>query len=318
MAEKSSVSVVDFWDEHDPSNDPIVQEFTRRGMQLDGDVRRSHVTIASVFGRHHWNSRGRVVLFSGEAYFRDQFADYTIDSRFLGRSNHLRLPYWAFHSMGTPASRPVPTEDPERTRFCNFIYSNSRCATRNAFFELLNSKRSVDSLGSLMNNRVESRLGGRYDRDWHSTKFAVLQDYRFTVAFENTELPGYTTEKMVDAWIAGSVPIYWGNPAFTIDFPPNSCLSLYEAGSLNKLVEQVLEAENEPERYAELRDANPFRTGAFEIALNRYRAELATFADMVQIEALGMPKRRSRRSGARLVAKSKRAAHRIGSLVERI
>lgn len=312
------LAVVDFWVGHDPSVDPIVQEFSRGGLGLSSDVRQSLVTVASVFGQDHWNSKGCVVMYSGEPYFREEFADYTIDSRFLGRSNHLRFPFWAYNMMATPHLRPNPAEDSEPTAFCNFIYSNPRSAMRNAFFELLNSKKSVDSLGSLMNNRVDSRLGRRNDSNWHSAKFATLRDYRFTVAFENTELPGYTTEKMIDAWIVGSVPIYWGNPAFAIDFPPDSCLSLYEAGSLNKLVEQVLEAENEPERYRQLQAANPFRTGAIDVALNKYRASLAAFAEVVITDMRGNPKSRARHTAPRWKAKSKRAVSKLVARIERL
>lgn len=276
-----SLAVTDFWGNHVPSTDPIVRAFIRHGLDLTSDVRRSSVTVASVFGREHWKSRGRVVIFSGEAFFRDRFADYSIDCRFSGRSNHLRLPPWAHNALGSNQPRLPQDEVVAPALFCNFIYSNPRSEMRNAFFELLNAKRAVDSLGSLMNNRVEPRLSGRYDEHWHSTKAAVLSDYRFTIAFENTELPGYTTEKMIDAWMAGSVPIYWGNPAFTVDFPPDSCLSLYEAGSLSKLVDQVLEAENEPERYAQLQAANPFRTGLAQEALSRYRHDLSVFVNMV-------------------------------------
>lgn len=314
VAEKSSVAMVDFWrSDYDPLANPIVKSFSRQGLGLTRDVRRADVTVASVFGREHWRSRGRVVLFSGEPYFRDQFADFTIDCRFLGRTNHLRLPLWAYSAIGW-SPQVSQTETSEKTRFCNFIYSNPRGAMRNAFYEQLNAKRSVDSLGSVMNNRVEPRLGKRNNRDWHSSKFAVLRDYRFTVAFENTELPGYTTEKMVDAWIAGSVPIYWGNPAFAIDFPPNSCLSLYEAGSLNKLVEQVLEAENEPERYAQLQAANPFRTGAALAAVQRYQIDLEEFTKLVMGDVQGRSRRFPRGALPRLFEYSKVAARKVVNL----
>jgi len=305
------LAAVDFWKDHDPSADPIVQALCRRGLDLTHDVRRSSVTVASLFGREHFKSRGRVVVFSGEAYFRDRFADFTIDCRFLGRSNHLRLPLWAYDALGSSQPKGSPGEIFEPTRFCNFIYSNPRGATRNTFFEKLHAKRPVDSLGSLMNNYVEPRLGKRRDADWHSTKIAILRNYRFTIAFENSELPGYTTEKMVDAWMAGSVPIYWGNPAYTIDFPPDSCLSVYAAGSLDRLVEQVLEAENEPERYAQLQAANPFRTGAFTAALESCRTNLEEFADVVIGDVQGKPKSRLKGAAPRVWENSKDATKKV-------
>ena len=33
-----------------------------------------------------------------------------------------------------------------------------------------------------------------------------------TIAFENSSFPGYTTEKIFEPMLEGSIPIYWGNP----------------------------------------------------------------------------------------------------------
>jgi len=43
-------------------------------------------------------------------------------------------------------------------------------------------------------------------------KRAVLRRYRFAIAFENTALKGYITEKLIDAIVAGCVPVYRGAP----------------------------------------------------------------------------------------------------------
>jgi hypothetical protein len=302
-----SVAVVDFWKSHDPFVDPIVQKFVDRGLHLRDSVRQANVTIASVFGRRHWRARGRVVMFSGESRFRDQFADYTVDCRFLERPNHLRLPLWAYATLNAESSDLAPAEVTKPERFCNFVYSNPRGTIRNSFFEMLHAKKSVDSMGSFMQNRVESRLVRRIDSDWMSSKREVLRDYRFTIAFESREFPGYTTEKILDAWLSGSVPIYWGNPLMATEFPEGSCLSLYEAGSLSRLVEQVLEAEHEPERYAELQMANPFRTGAAQAKLREYAENLGQFVDKVVGEGFQNRRGLFEGTGARLSAKSKRA-----------
>jgi hypothetical protein len=120
-------------------------------------------------------------------------------------------------------------------------------------------------------------LTDRSDPQWFASKIPVLRNYRFTIAFENEEHPGYTTEKILHAWAADSVPIYWGNPLLTVDFPPDSYLSLHEAGSVSRLVEQVLEAHRDPARYDELRRANPIRTGRLDELVNGFREGLAPF-----------------------------------------
>jgi len=43
-----------------------------------------------------------------------------------------------------------------------------------------------------------------------SDKIRKLSQYRYSLCFENTFTPGYVTEKIVDSFLAGSIPIYWG------------------------------------------------------------------------------------------------------------
>lgn len=273
---KFTVAITDFWPDHDPARDPIIKQFLACDVEETSNYKRADLVVASLFGMDHLSSRGKVVIFSGETIFRDELADYTIDCRFNAQAEHFRLPLWAYNLLDDE-SHHLPSPQEHAMKFCNFIYSNPACATRNTFFQLLNGRLPVDSLGSVLKNLDDSRLASRQRDDWRLSKIEVLRDYRFTIAFENAEFPGYTTEKMVDAWLADSVPIYWGNPAFSIEFPPDSCLSLYEAGSLEKLIAQVLEAENEPERYAQLRAANPFRTGHALEVISHYRSGLLNF-----------------------------------------
>ena len=42
-----------------------------------------------------------------------------------------------------------------------------------------------------------------------SDKFAFQQKHKFSIAFENTSYCGYCTEKIVEAFVAGTIPIYW-------------------------------------------------------------------------------------------------------------
>ncbi|CAE8650562.1 unnamed protein product, partial [Polarella glacialis] len=50
----------------------------------------------------------------------------------------------------------------------------------------------------------------------------LLQPYRFALVFENKLVPGYVTEKIVNAFLAGSIPIYWGSRAVLDLFNPEA------------------------------------------------------------------------------------------------
>lgn len=49
--------------------------------------------------------------------------------------------------------------------------------------------------------------------DHYENKHNALKDYRFSVVVENTKQDYYFTEKIIDAFVTGTVPIYWGCPS---------------------------------------------------------------------------------------------------------
>ena len=131
-----------------------------------------------------------------------------------------------------------------KQRFCNFIYSNPLCKTRNAFFHKLAAYKHIDSAGKVLNN-----IGGPIPMN-SLYKIDFMSAYKFTIAFENTSYPGYTTEKLVEAMLANTVPIYWGNPKVFRDFSPKSFINFYDCDcDLNKLRKKVEEVDQNDDLY---------------------------------------------------------------------
>ena len=50
----------------------------------------------------------------------------------------------------------------------------------------------------------------------------LFRSYKFSIAYENAAFPGYVTEKIMDAFFAGCVPIYDGAPDVTDYIPPET------------------------------------------------------------------------------------------------
>jgi len=62
-------------------------------------------------------------------------------------------------------------------------------------------------------------------------KLDMLKNYAFHVVIENTKTDGYFTEKLIDSFLTGSIPIYWGDPNITSFFDERGmivCNSLEE------------------------------------------------------------------------------------------
>jgi hypothetical protein len=137
-------------------------------------------------------------------------------------------------------------------KFCNFVYTNNNLAdpARKHFFEKLSKYKKVDSGGAYLNNI------GRRVKD----KLVFIKNYKFTIAFENSSLPGYTTEKIVNPMVVNSMPVYWGNPEIHLDFNKESFIYANDFNSLDEVVEEVIRLDKDDNAYIE-KLSKPWYTG---------------------------------------------------------
>jgi len=96
----------------------------------------------------------------------------------------------------------------EKNKFCNFIYSN-KVPYREAFFKQLSKYKKIDAPSKSMNNMPS--IDSQYSGTVWERKRQFLNQYKFTIAFENYAYPGYQTEKLYDAMLVNSLPIYCGD-----------------------------------------------------------------------------------------------------------
>lgn len=114
-----------------------------------------------------------------------------------------------FHS--DPASK--------KNRVCMLISSGVNQSRRKEYLAELMKYTPIDSYGRLYHNKD---LEGE-DRGWES-KIALYSQYKFVIAFENSVLEDYVTEKLYDPLLAGTVPIYLGAPNVEGYLPGDNCI----------------------------------------------------------------------------------------------
>jgi hypothetical protein len=135
-----------------------------------------------------------------------------------------------------------------KTKFCAFVISNGNCHFRNAFFGLLSQYKRVDSCGRALNNcgfTAPSPEDGYFD---------FLSNYKFMICFENTSQPAYLTEKLQNAWLGGTIPIYWGAKKSLEWLNPKAFLYLEDTSeeSIKKIIEKIIELDNDNDKYIEM------------------------------------------------------------------
>jgi len=66
-------------------------------------------------------------------------------------------------------------------------------------------------------------------------KLFTLSNYKFCFCFENTKIKGYLTEKIIDCFIAGVIPVYLGADDIDHFIPKNTFINFRDFESLNDL-----------------------------------------------------------------------------------
>jgi hypothetical protein len=85
------------------------------------------------------------------------------------------------------------------------------------------------------------------------SKYEALRDYRFNLCFENSIFPGYYTEKALQAWAAGCIPLYFSDPYFGADFNPKAMINRIGFRTLAEFVEAVRRVNDSPGLMAQFR-----------------------------------------------------------------
>jgi len=78
-------------------------------------------------------------------------------------------------------------------------------------------------------------------------KIKTMSDYKFAICFENTSYPGYFTEKIIDCFCAGTIPIYLGAEDIEKFIPEETFIDMRDFknfSELNKFLQSLSEDES--------------------------------------------------------------------------
>jgi GR25 family glycosyltransferase involved in LPS biosynthesis len=211
-----------------------------------------NVLFYSLFGNTHAqyinNPNIRCIFYSGEPYPARVVAAYnfTFDKSSV-KKNNTRLPLWIMYDnskliqLSNDRKNGIFEKVDKKERFCSCIVTNNGNEIRRSIIELLSTYKRVDCGGAFLNNIGYSvprgiNNSGKLDHNKH---------YKFVLAMENKDYPGYCTEKLADAYKSGSLPIYWGNKEAIKDFNPKSFINANDFNSIHDLVQHIVKVDND-------------------------------------------------------------------------
>ncbi len=240
------------------SNYEITNDFNKANILIETHFKMDFSLFGtSAFPLKKWDF---TIFFSGESVLfwnrEKEIANYNFDVILRAEQSHnniIDFPYfvWYTYSHGLynsliniPIKRKIPP------KFCCFMVSNHKQPIRNKMFEMLSNYKKVDSYGKYMNN-----TGVYLNCTYYSPEFRdVISNYKFIICFENEKCGTYSTEKIVNAYLAGSIPIYWSSHSIFNVFNRNSMLFLEDENyeSYINLIRQIVYLDNNDDAYLKM------------------------------------------------------------------
>ena len=136
----------------------------------------------------------------------------------------------------------VKNIDVSKKKFCAWVVSNGGGRVRNLFYDKLSEYKVVDSGGHFRNN-----VGGSV-----GNKIEFLSHYKFSICMENSKTQGYISEKLVDCFEAGTIPIYYGDDTVLELLNSKSYIHIKNEDEFEEKIELIKKIDNNDTLYQEI------------------------------------------------------------------
>jgi hypothetical protein len=242
----------------------------------DANVLFESVFAPSIVSVKKWKYK---LHFSGESLARTDLYypnktyyetyDVVLCSHGAVRDNIIDCPFFVYYCYGAarldrlqPIYRYIKAYWFIPEKFCCMIFSNGNVASRNKILQLVNRYKRVDSAGKYMNNMVETDY--KLDCAYTSEEFIkFIAQYKFMICFENTIEGVYITEKIINTFLARTIPIYFGTNYCNQVFNKDAFLYLEDESerSYHTLLESIKELDNNDTKYLQMVNQPVFNPG---------------------------------------------------------
>ena len=222
-----------FWGGFTDNNDPVTFDFFKhlfeKVFETDielGDLQNSEILFESVFSTEtylYYKKWKYSFYFNGESTKRLLTEFFKGNQKRINGLGHYNLlltckmnktpkiislplfiPYiYCNNFIDRLENPPVVTSVPSKS-ICAII-SNGNCLERNYIMNCIERYVKIDYAGNYKNN--VPKVEGAYNS---KSLFDFYSQYKFVICMENTWQETYITEKIVNGFLANTIPIYWG------------------------------------------------------------------------------------------------------------
>ena len=258
MKKSIRIKLVGFWENFNPDNN-IIFQIIKRHFNVEYVDDDPDYIFCSCIGNYEYYEYCKYpqirIMYSGENYIPDfNLIDYAISSYpviFLDR--HFRLP--EFVQGRTQLSLNLEKKEKsydksflsKKEYFANFICSHeSEFNIRGDFFKKLSEYKRIESCGTYLNNMENGFVVNQNE------KLQFQKKCKFTLCFESTSHDGFITEKIIDAFAADTIPVYYGSRDIDTIFNKEAFINCLDYDNFDQVIAKIIELDNDDEKYLKM------------------------------------------------------------------
>lgn len=206
----------------------------------------------------HYRGKSKVVHWYVEAFDRIgrpnyDDCDYSLTSCSLSHDKNKRLPLWSMYVdwfnnpyqqgrnqayLISPAKLTSPKQKQNKNKFCSALTNNALGYRSIAYPEFIKFAVSRGLLVESRGNFCQTcpKLNGD-EKD----KLQFISDFKFHLTYDNSDVDGWITEKLLHPMSEGVIPIYWGGPDVENEFNVNGFIHVRRFNNLEEVHDRVFQ-----------------------------------------------------------------------------
>ena len=218
------------------------------------------------------------------------FVDLSMGFDYVENPQYIRFPYWILEVI------PPDSTFEDIANIVKMINSPSEFSykDRNIDCSLIarhDAKGKREEISRLLSNVLDISFEGRWNNnsnvmkeEFGDEKIDYLRRCKFNICFENSNSFGYVTEKIFEALVAKTVPIYWGSLGEPEPEILNSSAFLYyEETNSDKIINEVDYLMSHPKAYEDFISQPKLKDGSEEVIFEKIDRIKKTLLKLDQI-----------------------------------
>ena len=223
--------------------------------------------ICSCFDLYKYCSAKQVrIMYSGENYIPDyNLIDYSLCSypiAFGDRNFFLPASLFGYDGERKNIEKRKNCFDNSilktKPKFANLIASyDSEGNYRSKLFDVLSEYKHIDSPGKFKKNCTDEV------KFQDNSKILFQKAFKFSLCIESAVNAGFNTEKILVAFYAETIPIYYGDPDIAKIFNPKAFINVADYDTIQDVVDKIIEIDNNDELYLSMLNEPVFHNDRF-------------------------------------------------------